>query len=108
MATNLESMENLESSENLKIDKMSEKARNYNFCGKTWKTQGKCKTCDIIVHEHVFQLIFSLKLFREKFKMPWKFQGNSGNLATLFKICRNTKSQWIFKNSKCIKASIKF
>ena len=25
------------------------------FCGKTWKTQGKCKICDINVNENVFQ-----------------------------------------------------
>ena len=42
-----------------KIVKISGKFQgNFNFCGKTLKTQGKCKICDIIVNENVFQQTF--------------------------------------------------
>ena len=42
VATNLESMENLENSGNLKIDKISGKTQgNLNFCGKDLENSGK-------------------------------------------------------------------
>ena len=45
------------------------------FVGKTRKTQGKRKICDILANKNVFERIFHLKLLREKLKMPWKSQG---------------------------------
>ena len=55
----LVNMENRENSGNLK-NFLNLKEIFY-FCRKTWKTQGKCKICHIIVNENVFQGTF---LFR--------------------------------------------
>ena len=38
------------------FEKLSKSQGNLYFCGKTWKTQAKCKMCHIIVNENVFQL----------------------------------------------------
>ena len=36
------------------------------FCRKTWKTQGKCKICHIIVSENVFQGAFLSRVSQKK------------------------------------------
>ena len=36
------------------------------FCGKTWKTEGKCKICDIILNENVFQRTFLFRVSQGK------------------------------------------
>ena len=38
----------------------------YYFCRKTWKTQGKCKMCHIIVNENVFQETFLSRVSQGK------------------------------------------
>ena len=59
VATNVENMENLQNSRNLKICHISVKTQgNLSFCRKIWKTQGKCKICDIVADENVFQQLF--------------------------------------------------
>ena len=36
------------------------------FRRKTWKTQGKCETCDIILNENVFQRTFFSRVSQGK------------------------------------------
>ena len=47
------------------------------FVGKTWKTQGKRKICNILGNENVFQRIFHLKLLREKFENTLEISGKT-------------------------------
>ena len=57
--TNLKNMENLKLREFENLSKSQGELReNWNFCRKTWKTQGKCKVCEIIANENVFRIIF--------------------------------------------------
>ena len=79
VATNLENMENLEKSGNLKIVKNSGKL---GFLWiKTWKTQRKCKICDINVNKNLFQQTFLSELLRKKFENTLEnLRENSGNL----------------------------
>ena len=51
------------------------------FLQKTWKTQGKCKICNIIVNENVFQGTFLSRVSQGKvWKHPGNLKENSGNL----------------------------
>ena len=47
------------------------------FVGKTRKTQGKHKICDILANENVFERIFHLKLLREKFENTLEISGKT-------------------------------
>ena len=72
VATNLENMENLVNSGNLKnCQNLGKTQGNLNFCR---KTQGKCKMFGIITNEKYPN--FSLSYCSgKKLKMPWKSQG---------------------------------
>ena len=67
-----------------KLSKSQGKLREiFIFCGKTWKTQGKCKICHIIVNKNVFQLNFLSCVSQGKvWKYPGNLRENSGNLVS--------------------------
>ena len=53
------------------------------FCRKTWKTQGKCKICHIIVNKNVFQGTFLSLVSQGKVsKYPGNLRESSGNLVS--------------------------
>ena len=60
VATNLEDMENLENSGNWK--NCQNLRENSIFIEKTWKTQRKCRICDIIANGNVFQQIILFRI----------------------------------------------
>ena len=47
------------------------------FVGKTRKTQGKRKICDILANKNVFERIFHLKLLREKIENALEISGKT-------------------------------
>ena len=59
------------------------KLRNLLFLQKTWKAQGKCKICHIIVNENVFQGTSLSRVSQGKVrKYPGNLRENSGNLVS--------------------------
>ena len=81
VATNLENMENLEVSGNLKNCRNLKETQGHLifFVEKTWKTQGKCKICYLNVNKNVFQHTFLSQFTQKKFEntleMSGKIQG---------------------------------
>ena len=51
------------------------------FFRKTWKTQAKCKISDISPIKMYSDEFCALEWLGDNMKMPWKSEGNSGNLV---------------------------
>ena len=78
MATNLENSENFKNCQNLRKTQ-----RNVMVCGKTWKTQGNRKICDMIANKNAVHRIFhSLVARRKSLNYPGNLRGNSRNLVS--------------------------
>ena len=53
------------------------------YVGKTWKTQGKWKICDMIAHKNAFHRIFLCWVAQGKnLKCPGNLREDSGNLVS--------------------------